>query len=566
MRRDPPHTSPRGLAAIAVAAVFLAAGFLADEVVIVLWGAVPLVVVVLDRAWAVAGATRLHPPRTAPGTSAGLSLAWADDDPPGGVLGTPLVVCLRFRLSPGLRVRGLSFRPVGSSALTFLPEAAPPDGFRGDGEVPFNVVAAHVGAWFAHGVVVSSESPLGLHRHEVWRPLEVRIRAWPRPATTRLARPFVATRATIQEGADRTRRPQRGLSSELRELREHAPGDPFKHIAWKATARTGRLIVKEFDAEFTLSVYLALDLSPPMRAGVPGATPLDRAVDVAWTLVSHLARGRDRVGYVAFDSRVLAFRRATMGRKAEAAVVQELLGVHQRVDEDLTAVTFGELVVRVADYLERQRGVAFGGRRWRPDTAGPVPDPSVVLDHVADEISGAVPVDGRRPAIAEDLARDPDSARLRQYCREHGIELPYRPACSPSDRARGIHGAFERIVQAGGGPHVLVVITEMGTVASEEALVRAIQLARSHRNRVVVLVPRPASPPSFAGARAVPPPVPAVAVPRLTDALADLYGEDEARRRTSAVAVLRRAGATVLTIDDAARLPALLRHLQRAVR
>ena len=31
---------------------------------------------------------------------------------------------------------------------------------------------------------------------------------------------------------------------EIRELREHMPGDPFKKIAWKASARRGRLLVR----------------------------------------------------------------------------------------------------------------------------------------------------------------------------------------------------------------------------------------------------------------------------------------------------------------------------------
>ena len=40
-----------------------------------------------------------------------------------------------------------------------------------------------------------------------------------------------------QVGLHHVRR--RGLSGELREIREHTHGDPFKFIAWKATARRG---------------------------------------------------------------------------------------------------------------------------------------------------------------------------------------------------------------------------------------------------------------------------------------------------------------------------------------
>ena len=40
----------------------------------------------------------------------------------------------------------------------------------------------------------------------------------------------------------------KGAGLETRNLREYVPGDPMRSIHWKTTARTGRLVVKEFDA------------------------------------------------------------------------------------------------------------------------------------------------------------------------------------------------------------------------------------------------------------------------------------------------------------------------------
>jgi uncharacterized protein (DUF58 family) len=568
--RAAPRPTARGVAVLALATVLVAAGWAADQVVVLLWGAVPLALAALDRGWAVIQGALLHPPprrrlgrptETAldggHGGGRGLALWWDDAaGPVGGPVGSVVPLTLRHALPAGTAVRGLAFRPTGSSALTFLPERAAAE--APSGAVPFQVAAAHVGSWFAHGVVVTTESPLGLFRLCVYRPVETRVRTWPRPAGTRLRRPFAATRASLQEGAERARRAERGLGAELRELRDHAPGDPFKHIAWKASARTRRLIVKEFETELTLSVYLAVDLSPPMRTGTPGGTPLDVAVDVAWTLLTALARGRDRVGFVAFDTRVLAFQRAAPGRKAFTGIAEELLAVHQRVDEDLTAVTFGELLVRVADFLERQRGLSLLPAAARARRPRSMPDPGLVLGRVEDELTRVLPA--ARAGAARELARDADAARLRLFCREHGVELPYRPTCSPSDRARGLLAAFERVVQAGGGPHVLVVLTDLETAGvSEDALVRAVRLARAHRNPVVVLVARPRPLPG--ALRSEPSPSPPLAA-----ALTDLYEEDDRQRREAATLLLQRAGATVVPVTEAARLPNVLRHLQRAVR
>ena len=54
---------------------------------------------------------------------------------------------------------------------------------------------------------------------------------------------------------------RRGEGTELYELREHVSGDPFKRIAWKASARRGRLMVREFEREDRDIVWLILDAS-----------------------------------------------------------------------------------------------------------------------------------------------------------------------------------------------------------------------------------------------------------------------------------------------------------------
>ena len=65
----------------------------------------------------------------------------------------------------------------------------------------------------------------------------------------------------------------------MRELRDHVPGDPFKRIAWKASARRGRLLVREMEREERDVVWLVLDASVELWAGAPGEAPLDHAID-----------------------------------------------------------------------------------------------------------------------------------------------------------------------------------------------------------------------------------------------------------------------------------------------
>ncbi len=46
-------------------------------------------------------------------------------------------------------------------------------------------------------------------------------------------------------------------------IREYSTGDPLNRISWNATARLGRMMVKEFDPEPTSDIWIMLDLNEP---------------------------------------------------------------------------------------------------------------------------------------------------------------------------------------------------------------------------------------------------------------------------------------------------------------
>src|SRR5262245_63646195 len=56
-------------------------------------------------------------------------------------------------------------------------------------------------------------------------------------------------------------RPRRtvGAGSELHQLRSYVPGDALARIDWKATARTRKLITREFSEDQHLDVLVAID-------------------------------------------------------------------------------------------------------------------------------------------------------------------------------------------------------------------------------------------------------------------------------------------------------------------
>ena len=194
------------------------------------------------------------------------------------------------------------------------------------------------------------------------------IKVLPRPAlrlAAGRAAPRSPARRTSAIGVQPLRR--RGLGGDLRELREHAPGDPFKQIAWKATARTGKLMVRELDRETMVTHWLLVDIGATMREGRPGAARLDLAVDVAAAYARGALEAGDRVALLTFDGRIVGEAKPNDGPVHRLRIVERLMEAMNVVDEDLTELTDSELVAVVARYLL----VARGHRRAPAPRAAP---------------------------------------------------------------------------------------------------------------------------------------------------------------------------------------------------
>jgi len=71
------------------------------------------------------------------------------------------------------------------------------------------------------------------------------------------------------------------LTSNVATVREYAPGDSFNRIHWPSTARTGRLMVKEFELDPTSDVWIMLDLDEKWHVAQPWDIPTKTSVPAA---------------------------------------------------------------------------------------------------------------------------------------------------------------------------------------------------------------------------------------------------------------------------------------------
>ncbi|MCU1350498.1 MAG: hypothetical protein JWO56_3528, partial [Acidobacteria bacterium] len=98
--------------------------------------------------------------------------------------------------------------------------------------------------------------------------------------------------------------PRLGKGREFDRLRDYVSDDDYRDIAWRASARHGRLIVREFRIDRSQDVLLCLDHGHRMAARVEQITRLDHAINAALLLGYICNRMEDRVGIVSFATDV----------------------------------------------------------------------------------------------------------------------------------------------------------------------------------------------------------------------------------------------------------------------
>ncbi|HKF97011.1 MAG TPA: DUF58 domain-containing protein [Steroidobacteraceae bacterium] len=129
-----------------------------------------------------------------------------------------------------------------------------------------------------------------------------------------------------------------GAGAELHQLREYVRGDPLARVDWKATARAGSLVAREFSEDQHLDVLIAIDAGRLSRIRAGRLDRLGVYANLAARLAEIAVLLDDRVGLVVYADRVLVSRAPARGLPAIVGVRRALEQlVVQPAESDPTA-------------------------------------------------------------------------------------------------------------------------------------------------------------------------------------------------------------------------------------
>ena len=118
---------------------------------------------------------------------------------------------------------------------------------------------------------------------------------------------------------------QLGGGIEFADHREYTPGDDLRYLDWNVYAKYGDLLLKRFQEEEDLHVYILLDASKSMNSGSPNK--FDYARRVAAALAYIALADLDRVSILAYADKPLDVLPLTRGKDRVLSILRFLESV-----------------------------------------------------------------------------------------------------------------------------------------------------------------------------------------------------------------------------------------------
>src|SRR5580658_1689506 len=139
--------------------------------------------------------------------------------------------------------------------------------------------------------------------------------------------------------AGRRNAARRGVGSEFESLREHQRDDDVRHIDWKASAKRGKLISRQYETERDQRLMIMLDSGRLMSPKIGPYRKLDYAINASVHLAQVALHKGDLVGYLLFNDELRAFAEPKKGQAQMSHFVQNLTSIQpSRLESDYAAV------------------------------------------------------------------------------------------------------------------------------------------------------------------------------------------------------------------------------------
>ncbi|MDW3651247.1 MAG: DUF58 domain-containing protein [Bacteroidia bacterium] len=192
----------------------------------------------------------------------------------------------------------------------------------GEDQVEYELRPVERGEYHFGGLHVFVSSPLGLLKRRFTFGQDQMVPTYPSYIQMRRFQFLAISQRLNDVGVKQIRR--LGNSTEFEKIKEYVRGDDYRTINWKATARSGKLMVNQYIDERAQYVYCLIDKSRGMKMPFEGMSLLDYAINACLVLSNIALYRQDRSGLITFAEKIDACLPAT-NKMTQMNRIQEVL-------------------------------------------------------------------------------------------------------------------------------------------------------------------------------------------------------------------------------------------------
>lgn len=208
----------------------------------------------------------------------------------------------------------------------------------------------------------------------------------------------------------------KGHGVQFSEHRQYVAGDDVRHIDWKVSARAREPVLKKFEEERELTVFLVVDVSASKGFGSSKKLKSEVAAEIAGMLAYAAVHTGDKVGILLFSDRVERIIPPKKGRQHIQRIIREVLAhkspepilggraapggtnLREALDATQRIMKHCGVVFLISDFMAQDYGIALRRLARRHDVVGV---------RVADEREAEIPSVGSLWLV------DPESGQER---------------------------------------------------------------------------------------------------------------------------------------------------------
>lgn len=218
----------------------------------------------------------------------------------------------------------------------------------------------------------------------------------------------------------------KGQGVQFSEHRVYQPGDDVRHIDWKVSARSREPLLKKYEEERELTVFLIVDVSGSETFGSVAKLKSEMAAEIAGMLAYAAVHTGDKVGVLLFGGQVEKIIPPKKGKQHILRVIRDILTFRSQtrgtdlkgaLDSANRIMKHSGIVFVISDFLAEDYDVSLKRLARRHD---------VVAVSIGDERELDVPDVGHLllsdPETGEEAWVDTGSPAFRKWLKDYRTE------------------------------------------------------------------------------------------------------------------------------------------------